>query len=51
MDRRRTCLEGILGSFGSFGPGQFVQSYRSLTCPAANGRLHFAGESVSVRHG
>ncbi|KII91039.1 hypothetical protein PLICRDRAFT_52708 [Plicaturopsis crispa FD-325 SS-3] len=40
-----------MGSFALFGPGKFDQMYRSLTLPAGNGRLHFAGEAVSIRHG
>lgn len=48
------------GAFGLFGPGQFghVQSgdgpqaslFASIKAPAANGKLHFAGESTSVHH-
>ena len=41
----------LTGAFGFFGPGQFMFLYRYLTSPAASGRLHFAGEGVSVRHG
>ncbi|KZT10364.1 uncharacterized protein LAESUDRAFT_711566 [Laetiporus sulphureus 93-53] len=40
-----------IGAFGLFGPSQFIQVFKNLTRPAAKGRLHFAGESVSVRHG
>lgn len=39
-----------LGAFAMFGPGQFAYLYKHLTRPAAQGRLHFAGEVVSVRH-
>lgn len=39
------------GAFGFFGPAQFQYLYQALTRPAAWGRLHFAGEGMSVRHG
>ena len=39
-----------LGAFAFFGPGSFSTLYTSLTLPAANGRLHFAGEALSTRH-
>ncbi|KAG8981688.1 hypothetical protein FRB90_007069, partial [Tulasnella sp. 427] len=38
------------GAFAFFGPGDFSTIYKSLTRPAAGGRLHFAGEALSVRH-
>ncbi|KDN33517.1 hypothetical protein RSAG8_13387, partial [Rhizoctonia solani AG-8 WAC10335] len=40
-----------MGAFGVFGPNQFRDVYQSLTRPAANGRLHFAGETISTTHG
>ncbi|ETW75055.1 hypothetical protein HETIRDRAFT_456507 [Heterobasidion irregulare TC 32-1] len=39
------------GAFAHFGPGQFSQLYPQVTKPAANGKLHFAGEATSVYHG
>lgn len=33
-----------------FMPGKFKRVYTSLTRPAADGLLHFAGEAVSFRH-
>ena len=39
------------GAFASFGPGGFQDVYESLTYPAANKLLHFAGEAVSTHHG
>ena len=39
------------GSYARFGPGKYTSLYTSLTTPAADGLLHFAGEAVSVRHG
>ncbi|KAG6371230.1 hypothetical protein JVT61DRAFT_9855 [Boletus reticuloceps] len=39
------------GAFAAFAPGQFQSVYTSLTYPAANKRLHFAGEAVSTHHG
>ena len=39
-----------VGAFAFFGPGNFGNAYTSLTLPAADGRLHFAGEAISVRH-
>lgn len=38
------------GAFAHFGPGKFEDLYDSLNSPAAKGRLHFAGEAISVRH-
>ncbi|KAG8979970.1 hypothetical protein FRC05_007413 [Tulasnella sp. 425] len=38
------------GAFAFFGPGEFSSLYKSLTRPAANGHIHFAGEALSVRH-
>ncbi|KZV71074.1 hypothetical protein PENSPDRAFT_684941 [Peniophora sp. CONT] len=40
-----------MGAFAVFGPGDFEYLYTSLTNPAAGGRLHFAGEALSTRHG
>lgn len=39
-----------VGAFAFFGPGEFSSIYKSLTRPAANGHIHFAGEALSVRH-
>ncbi|CAA7261987.1 unnamed protein product [Cyclocybe aegerita] len=39
-----------MGAFAFFGPGNFDDMYTSLNRPAANGKLHFAGEALSVRH-
>ncbi|KAK7686113.1 hypothetical protein QCA50_010925 [Cerrena zonata] len=45
------------GAFAHFGPGQFGRAFdhkslfASLKAPAANGRLHIAGEATSVHHG
>ena len=39
------------GAFARFGPGKFSSLYTSLSTPAANGLLHFAGEALSIRHG
>lgn len=39
-----------MGAFAFFGPGKFGSLYTSLTKTAANGRLHFASEALSVRH-
>jgi len=38
------------GAFAFFGPGNFQDMYTSLGRPAANDKLHFAGEALSVRH-
>ncbi|KAF8625505.1 hypothetical protein AX15_005336 [Amanita polypyramis BW_CC] len=38
------------GAFAFFGPGDFKEVYGNLNTPAADGRLHFAGEALSVRH-
>ncbi|TFK66663.1 FAD/NAD(P)-binding domain-containing protein [Pluteus cervinus] len=40
-----------IGAFAHFAPGQFKQTYGHLTLPAAEGRLYFAGEALSTRHG
>ena len=40
----------VLGAFAFFGPGKFKDVYASLNAPASDGRLHFAGEALSVRH-
>ncbi|KAI6020431.1 hypothetical protein BKA83DRAFT_16922 [Pisolithus microcarpus] len=39
-----------MGAFPYFCPGDFQNLYTSLTYPAANGRLHFAGDAISTRH-
>ncbi|KAJ8517742.1 hypothetical protein ONZ45_g5116 [Pleurotus djamor] len=39
-----------MGAFAFFGPGMFSTAYTALTVPACDGRLHFAGEALSVRH-
>ncbi|KAI5984068.1 hypothetical protein EDD15DRAFT_1812652 [Pisolithus albus] len=39
-----------MGAFPYFCPGDFQNLYTSLTYPAAKGRLHFAGDAISVRH-
>lgn len=38
------------GAFAIFAPGQFRHMYPYLTRPAADGRLHFAGEASSAHH-
>ncbi|KAG0695898.1 hypothetical protein DFH29DRAFT_1005025 [Suillus ampliporus] len=38
------------GAFAIFAPGQFSHLYPYLTRPAADGRLHFAGEASSAHH-
>jgi monoamine oxidase len=38
------------GAFAIFGPGQFSHLYPYLARPAADGRLHFAGETSSAHH-
>ncbi|OAX30569.1 hypothetical protein K503DRAFT_788363, partial [Rhizopogon vinicolor AM-OR11-026] len=38
------------GSYALFGPGQFSHLYPYLVRPAADGRLHFAGEASSAHH-
>lgn len=43
-------LPFCLGAFAFFGPGKFNTMYQSLTVPAADGHLHFAGEALSTRH-
>jgi len=40
----------IIGAFAFFGPGQFSTLYTNFSHAAAYGRLHFAGEALSVRH-
>ncbi|EKM51231.1 uncharacterized protein PHACADRAFT_213099 [Phanerochaete carnosa HHB-10118-sp] len=42
--------KNTMGAFAFFGPGQFCGLYTHLTRPAAEGRLHFAGEVMSARH-
>jgi monoamine oxidase len=39
-----------MGAFAFFGPGNFDDMYTSLSRPAADDKLHFAGEALSVRH-
>ncbi|KAI6161803.1 hypothetical protein EDD17DRAFT_1822711 [Pisolithus thermaeus] len=39
-----------MGAFAQFGPGDFQDLFNSLGYPAANKRLHFAGEAISTRH-
>ncbi|KAF8638781.1 hypothetical protein AX16_010432 [Volvariella volvacea WC 439] len=39
-----------MGAFAFFGPGQFEDLYDSLNAPSPNGKLHFAGEALSIRH-
>lgn len=39
------------GAFARFGPGQYITTLPALLEPAANGRLHFAGEALSSGHG
>lgn len=49
--------EHARGAFAQFGPGQFGQPrggnsmFASMKAPAANGKLHIAGEATSVHHG
>lgn len=38
------------GAFAIFAPGQFSHLYPYLTRPAADGKLHFAGEASSAHH-
>lgn len=40
-----------VGAFARFGPGQYITTLPALLEPAANGRLHFAGEALSSGHG
>jgi len=40
----------LLGAFAFFGPGNFEDMYTSLNRPAANDKLHFVGEALSIRH-
>ncbi|KAF8131457.1 hypothetical protein EV363DRAFT_1449854 [Boletus edulis] len=42
--------ELTMGAFAFFSPGEFEDLYTSLNAPAANNRLHFAGEALSTRH-
>jgi monoamine oxidase len=48
--------ENARGAFALFRPGQFGQSkvgysmFASMAAPAANGKLHIAGEATSVHH-
>lgn len=39
-----------MGAFPYFGPGDFQNLYTSLNYPAADKRLHFAGDVISTRH-
>ncbi|KAI5984069.1 hypothetical protein EDD15DRAFT_2484624 [Pisolithus albus] len=45
-----TFLTADLGAFPFFGPGDFQNTYASLTYPAAEMRLHFAGDVISPYH-
>ncbi|KAG1887315.1 hypothetical protein F4604DRAFT_1721298, partial [Suillus subluteus] len=47
-DWRNNPLSG--GAFAIFAPGQFSHLYPYLTRPAADGKLHFAGEASSAHH-
>lgn len=38
------------GAFALFNPGQFYEMFPSITRPAGEGLLHFAGEATSVHH-
>ncbi|EUC54401.1 flavin containing amine oxidase [Rhizoctonia solani AG-3 Rhs1AP] len=40
-----------LGAYALFGPGQFSTLLSNMSRPAAEGRLHFAGEAISTCHG
>ncbi|KAI9719379.1 MAG: hypothetical protein M1812_003450 [Candelaria pacifica] len=42
--------EFSVGAFAIFSPGQFSSLLPALLAPAANGRLHFAGEALSSGH-
>lgn len=48
--RRQKSLTSDLGAFAFFGPGDYQDLYTSLNRPAADNKLHFAGEALSVRH-
>ncbi|QRV92092.1 Flavin containing amine oxidoreductase [Ceratobasidium sp. AG-Ba] len=39
-----------MGAYAFFGPGQFKSLFASMTRPAADLRLHFAGEAISTCH-
>ncbi|KAF8597465.1 hypothetical protein BDV93DRAFT_406617, partial [Ceratobasidium sp. AG-I] len=39
------------GAFGLFGPSQFKHVYPAVTRTAANGQMHFIGETFSTTHG
>ncbi|KIK22531.1 hypothetical protein PISMIDRAFT_11541 [Pisolithus microcarpus 441] len=39
-----------MGEFPFFGPGDFQNTYTSLTCPAVDKCLHFAGDVISPNH-
>ena len=39
------------GAFALFNPGQFYEMFPSISRPAGEGLLHFAGEATSVHHG
>ncbi|KAG1821131.1 uncharacterized protein BJ212DRAFT_1337791 [Suillus subaureus] len=47
-DWRNNPLSG--GAFAIFAPGQFSHLYPYLVRPAADGKLHFAGEASSAHH-
>lgn len=38
------------GAFAFFGPGDYGDMYTALSRPAADNKLHFAGEAISIRH-
>ncbi len=42
--------EFSVGAFALFSPGQFSSLLPALLAPAADGRLHFAGEALSSGH-
>ena len=52
--RSTTCviirLTAAAGAFAFFGPGQYEYLYGALNGTAADGRLQWAGELLSVRH-
>lgn len=42
--------ENAVGAFALFGPDDYTTVMPALVRPAANGRLHFAGEALSSGH-
>lgn len=42
--------EDAVGAFAMFGPGEYSSVLPALMMPAANGKLHFAGEALSSGH-